>query len=145
MMPNRAMRIEHRIEIAAPVDRVWELTLDVEAWPDITPTVTRVEWLSAPPVGVGSAARIKQPGQRAKTWTVTACEPGRRFAWATRSPGLAMTGTHTLAACDAGTENTLAIDLQGPLAPIFGTLFRGLIRKALVAENEGFKRAAERP
>lgn len=138
------MRIEHSLEIAAPVARVWELTLDVEAWPDLTPTITRVEWLGDPPIAVGSQARIKQPAQRAKVWTVTALEPERRFAWATRSLGLTMTGTHDLAASNAGTINTLSIDLEGPLARLVGTLFRRAIRKAITTENEGFKAAAER-
>jgi hypothetical protein len=82
------MRIKHSIEIAAPVARVWKLTLDVEKWPDLTPTITRIEWLSEPPVRVGCQARIKQPGQRAKIWTVTEFEPERCFTWATRSLGL---------------------------------------------------------
>ena len=137
------MRIEHIIEIAAPVARVWELTLDVESWPRMTPTITRVEWLSAQPIGIGSMARIKQPAQGAKIWTVTALEPERCLAWSTRSMGLTMTGTHQLTATETGTTNTLWIDLEGPLAWIVGTLFGRLIRNALRTENEGFKAAAE--
>ena len=41
------MRIEHTIEIDAPVKRVWELTLDVESWPQLSPTFTSVERLDA--------------------------------------------------------------------------------------------------
>ncbi|MHC4973100.1 MAG: SRPBCC family protein [Planctomycetota bacterium] len=137
------MRIKHSIEIAAPVARVWKLTLDVEKWPDLTPTITRIEWLSEPPVRVGCQARIKQPGQRAKIWTVTEFEPERCFTWATRSLGLTMTGSHRLAASDAGTTNLLSIDLEGPLAPLVGALFRRPILKAIATENEGFKAAAE--
>ena len=139
------MRIEHSIEIAAPVARVWKLTLDVEAWPDLTPTITRIEWLSDPPIGVGSRARIKQPAQRAKVWEVTALEPERCFAWATKSLGLKMTGTHRMTPSEAGTTNTVSVDLAGPLGLLLGALVRGTIRKAITTENEGFKAAAERP
>ena len=103
------MRIEDSIEIAAPVARVWELTVDVESWPEFTPTVTRIEWLSPPPIAVGSKARIKQPAQRAKVWTVTDFEPERCFAWSTKSLGLEMTGTHRMEASAKGTVQSLSI------------------------------------
>ena len=57
------MRIEDSIDIAAPVERVWELTMDVESWPQLTPTITSVKRLDHGPLAVGSAARIKQPAQ----------------------------------------------------------------------------------
>ena len=137
------MQIEHNIEIAAPPARVWALTLDAESWPDFTSTMSSVQWVSSPPVRVGSQARVKQPGQGAKLWTVTRVESEACFAWTTKSAGLRMTATHALSAREIGTVNTLTLELEGPLAPLVGLLFRGLIRKALATENEGFKRAAE--
>jgi uncharacterized membrane protein len=137
------MRIENSIEIAAPVSRVWDLTIDVESWPEHTPTVTSVELLDDGPLAVGSSARIKQPAQRAKRWTVTAFEPQRRFAWATRTLGTTMTGSHLLAESPTGTTNTLVIDIQGPLARVLAALAGPSIRKAISTENLGFKAAAE--
>jgi uncharacterized membrane protein len=137
------MRIENSIEIAAPLSRVWDLTIDVESWPEHTPTVTSVELLDDGPLTVGSTARIKQPAQRAKRWTVTAFEPQRRFAWATRTLGATMTGSHLLAESPSGTTNTLVIDIEGPLARVLTALAGPSIRKALSAENQGFKAAAE--
>ena len=75
------MRIEHTIDIAAPAERVWALTVDVESWPELSPTMTAVERLDGGPLRVGSTARVKQPGQRAKVWTVTAVQPGRPVPW----------------------------------------------------------------
>ncbi|MGE0229837.1 MAG: SRPBCC family protein [Dehalococcoidia bacterium] len=137
------MRIEHTIDIAAPVDRVWDLTLDVEHWPQLTPTITRVERLDAGPMAIGSQARIKQPAQGTKVWTVTTLEPRRRFAWATKLMGNRMTGGHHLTETAAGTTNRLTVDIEGPLAPVLGLLLRGPIHNAIKKENEGFKRAAE--
>jgi len=54
-----------------------------------------------------------------------------------------MTATHRLTATAAGTTNTLTLDIEGPTAPVFGLLFRSLIKKALATEIEGFKRVAE--
>jgi len=55
------MRFENTIEIDAPADRVWALTTDVESWPAITPTMTKVERLDNGPFHATSTARVKQP------------------------------------------------------------------------------------
>lgn len=138
------MRIDHEIEIDAPIETVWDLTLRVEDLPTLTPTMTAVERLDEGPMGIGSSASVKQPGQRARTWTVTDFEAPTRFAWSTRALGMTMTGIHDLRRNGTRTTNTLAIELGGPLAPVLGPLLRRPVRQALATENEGFKRAAER-
>lgn len=138
------MRIEHSIEIAAPVERVWDLTMDVEAWPQHTPTITSVRRLEEGPMRIGSTARIKQPAQAERTWTVTVLEPQRRFAWATKAMGMRMTGGHDLQPAPGGMRNTLSVEIEGALTPVLGPLLRRTMLKAITQENEGFKRAAER-
>lgn len=137
------MRIGHTIDIAAPAERVWALTVDVESWPELSPTMTVVERLDDGPLRVGSSARVKQPGQRAKVWTVTAVEPGRRFAWRSRVFGTDMTGTHTLHPTEQGTANTLTIDMAGRGSGLVGRVMGRQIHRSLATENAGFKRAAE--
>jgi len=137
------MRIDNTIEIEAPVDRVWELTLDVESWPHHTPTMTMITRLDSSPLAVGSEVRIKQPAQRARVWTVAAVEPGKLFAWTARVMGTTMTGAHALAPSPTGTTQTLTIDIKGPLSRSVGALLRRSISKALATENRGFKEAAE--
>lgn len=137
------MKIEHAIEIAAPVSRVWQLTTDVEAWPSFTPTMTKVERLDEGVLAVGSRAQIEQPGQAPRVWTVTELEPERRFAWATRALGVSMVATHDLAPTDNGTRNSIAVHLPGLLGGFLGILLRRPLGKALAAENEGFRAAAE--
>jgi len=139
----RPMRIENSIEIDAPIARVWDVTLDVESWPDHTSTITSVERLDTGPIAVGSCARVKQPAQRSKVWTVTSLEPDKQFAWATKVMGTTMTGSHVLSSTATGTTNTLTIEIEGALAPIVGALIRLPIRKAIATENEGIKTAAE--
>jgi len=137
------MRIEHSIEIAAPVERVWDLTMDVESWPNLTPTITQIKRLEQGPLAIGASARIKQPAQRERTWTVTALEPKKRFSWSTKAMGMKMTGGHYLAPTTGGTSNTLTLDVEGGLAPVLGPLMRRTLLKSITTENEGFKRAAE--
>lgn len=129
--------------IAAPVEAVWALTEDVERWPDITPTMTAVERLDDGPLAVGSRARISQPRQRARVWTVTRFEPGRVFAWTTTAMGTHMEGSHQLEATEAGCVNRLVLELSGPTAGVVGRLLRRPLLEAITTENEGFKRAAE--
>lgn len=138
------MRIEHTEHIDAPVSVVWDLTLDVESWPELTPTMTSIERLDDGALGVGSEVRIKQPGQRARIWTVTDLEHQDRFAWSTSAMGMSMRATHQLAPSAEGTSNRLIVELEGRLAPLAGTLLKLPIRRALATENQGFKTAAER-
>ena len=128
------MEIEHSREIAAPVARVWALTVAIDDWPTITPTVTGVERLDEGPLQVGSRARLKQPGSPARVWTVTELEPERRFAWSTRVLGTTMTATHELEATHEGTRNRLRVEVSAWL----GFLLRRPIAQALAAENEAF-------
>lgn len=139
------MQIETSLDIAAPVATVWALTLDVEAWPRITPTtMTSVDLLQAGPLAVGSTARIKQPGQGSKVWTVTELATELRFAWQTVSRGLTVTGRHVLEPIDTGTRNRLVVDLEGPLSRIVGAFVGRSIRRTIETENHAFKAAAER-
>lgn len=137
------MKIADRVEIAAPCERVWELTLDIESWPSFTPTITSVERLDAGSLAVGAQALVRQPGQPRRTWTVTDLDVGRRFAWSTAALGTVMTGVHELAPTATGTLQELTVELDGRVAPLVGVLIRNSIRKALAAENAGFKAAAE--
>lgn len=138
------MRWTHSTQIDAPVDVMWRLTTDVEAWPATTSTMQSVQRLDDGPLRVGSQALIRQPAQAAAVWTVTALEPGHAFSWQSRRRGLTLTGTHTVTADGRGCRNTLELDATGPLAGPFGLLFGAVFRQVLRTENAGFKAAAER-
>lgn len=137
------MLIEHELSIEAPADVVWDLTVDVEGWPALTPTITSVERLDDGPLRVGSQARVKQPAQRAAVWTVTRFDEGERFEWEAEVLGTTMVGRHVVTAEGPHSRNTLQIEMTGWSAPLLGALAGGRIRKAIATENEGFKRAAE--
>ncbi len=138
------MRWESTATIDAPVDEVWRLTMDVENWPAITPTMTTVRRLDEGPLRVGSRARVKQPGQTAAVWTVTRLDERREFTWETRRMGLTMSGSHLLEPAGAGCRNTLVLDVRGPGAGLFGLLFGRLARRSIETENAGFRAAAAR-
>jgi uncharacterized membrane protein len=140
------MHVTHSIEISAPIERVWELTVDVERWPQISPrTMRSVQRLDDGPLRVGSSALVKQPGQRATVWTVTELDAPRRFAWSARVLGTQMTATHELTATHvlsangATVTNTLVVEAKGWL----GRALARPVAAAISHENDRFKRAAE--
>lgn len=49
------------VEIQKPADHVWAVMLDVERWPEWTPSVTSIQRLESSPFAVGSRALIRQP------------------------------------------------------------------------------------
>ena len=136
------MTITHELIIEAPVPDVWALTVDVEAWPAMTPTITSVQRLDTGPLRVGSTARIKQPGQSARIWTVTTLEPNEAFAWETKVFGMRMIGGHRLEQVGEGCRNVLSVGMSGALSGIVEGLLERQLRKTIATENEGFRRAA---
>lgn len=139
------MRVEQSIRIEASPEVVWEVTRDVERWPEWTPTVTSVRRIDRGTFGPGSRARIKQPLQPESEWVVTEFEPGRRFAWETRRTGLSMTGTHEIIPEGSGTRSVLRVDAAGVLARLLWPVLRPAVRRALFDENRGLKRRCEQP
>ena len=111
------MRYQDELLIQAPIERVWALTLDVERWPDATPTITEVARLDDGPFGIGSQARIKQPAQSARVWTVTRLEEPVCFEWETTVGPIRLRGGHHLSAEGDGCRNRLTLDIRG-----FGSL-----------------------
>lgn len=142
--PSRAAwTIEHRARIDAPPELVWSVTIDVDRWPEWTPTVTSVVREDSGPLRVGSAVTMKQPGQPAARWVVTELVDGQRFAWETRRRGLRMVGAHDLTPDGAATINTLRLEASGWLARMLGPLLRRAVRRALAAESDGLVTVCE--
>ena len=136
--------IERSVDIATPPDRVWAAMADVERWPAWTASVTRVERLDRGPFGVGSRARVRQPGFPAAVWTVTALEPGRSFAWRSAVPGLTSVAVHRVdPAGDNASRVTLAVTWSGPLAPVIRLLAGKRSRRYVELEAQGLKRRSE--
>jgi uncharacterized membrane protein len=129
--------------VDAHIERVWQLTLDLEALPSITPTISGVERVDAGPVQVGSRARVAQPGLPARIWTVDEIDAPHRFVWSTRLLGVRMVGVHELASVgEDRCQLTLTIRFEGRGSGLVGRLGRRSISRALAAEAAGFAQAA---
>jgi uncharacterized membrane protein len=137
------MSVTHEIHIAAPPERVWAVTCDIERWPEWTPTVTSVTRKSQDEFGLGSVARIKQPLQPESEWTVILFEPERRFAWESIRTGLRFVAVHELLPDDSGTKNILRLEATGFLAILMRPILRAAVGRALRQENRGLKARCE--
>lgn len=137
------MIFEHTADINAPTSTVWALTIDIENWPSLMPTVTSVERLDVGSLQVGSAARLKQPGQRPTVWTVTNIEPENHFAWTAKLVGVSTLAYHRIESTPSGCRNTLGLELTGRGSRLLGALVGRRMRKVLEVENDSFRKASE--
>jgi hypothetical protein len=137
------MRVSHAIDVHAPAEVVWSATVDVERWPEWTPTVKSVRRLDSGPLKPGSIVRIRQPMQPTADWVVTRVVEGQEFSWETRRGGLRMTATHRLVGEGSMTRNVLHVDARGAVAVLLWPLLRLATGLALSQENRGLKRWCE--
>ena len=113
--------------VAAPVDRVWDLLVEVAAWPEWGPTVADVE-LGTSRIGAGSRGRVRTPVGLWLPFAVTSFEPGRSWWWSVG--GVPATG-HVVRPVPQGTEVTFTVPWWAPgYLPVCALALRRLERLA---------------
>jgi hypothetical protein len=147
------------IDIAAAPERVWQVIVDIESWPQWTKSVTDVKRLDSGPLQVGSRARLKQPGLPPLTWELTELQQGVQFSWACRLPGVTATARHEIIApeppeppepsepsepSEPASRLELTTTWAGPLAGLVAALNRTRTRRLLETEANGAKARSER-
>ncbi len=137
------MKVQHLIEIEAPLELVWAVTVDIERWPEWTPTVHRAKRLDDGPLDLGSTARLKQPGLPEADWTVTELSRNLRFRWKSRVRGISMTATHELTARGKATLNRLSVEVTGLAGVLLWPLIGRSAKQSLERENAGLKTFCE--
>ncbi|MGH9044905.1 MAG: SRPBCC family protein [Acidimicrobiales bacterium] len=138
------MEYEAERSTDASAAAVWEAFTDIEAWPELTPSVRTARRLDAGPLRVGSRARVKQPGLLPTTWRVIDLDLGRSFTWQTRALGITTTAGHKVFESRAGTRLVLTLRQTGPLAGVFSALYRRRTRRYVDLEAQGLVAAAEK-
>lgn len=87
------MRDSVTVHMAAPPERIWDLVSDVTRIGRYSPETFEAEWLdgaTGPAVGARFRGHVKRNGRGPTYWTtctVSACEPGREFAFGVGSSG----------------------------------------------------------
>lgn len=135
--------LKRSVEINAPADRVWQVMFDVERWHEWTASIRSITLLEPGPLRVGARARIRQPKFPPVVWRVTAVDPGRSFSWESRSPGMTVTGRHSVEPVGAASRATLELQYEGILGGLFAALTRRISEHYVALEAAGLKRRSE--
>jgi len=131
--------------IPAPIEDVWAVLIDVQRWPEWTPTMRTVELLDDGPLVPGSRVRIAQPRLPVLVWTVDEVRPGEAFSWVSGPAAGRTRATHELSVLpDGGTRIALGLDQRG-LSAVFGALTTGLTKSYLRTEAESLRRYCSVP
>lgn len=132
-------------QISASPDVVWDVLIDIDHWPTWTPSVRTAQRLDHGALGVGSRARLKQPGMPAMVWEVTELAAPSVFTWQARTPGVTTVAVHRIVPePGGGTTLTLEVRHTGPLAGPIRALTSARTRRYIGMEAAGLKQASER-
>ena len=135
--------LQMSIDIEAPPERVWDTTIDIERWPEWTPTVRRARRLDSGPLGVGSRVRIDQPKLPPTVWVVDALEPRRMMTLKSGVPGMRVIAHHRLEPKGKGCALTLSLRFEGLFGGLLARWTRDLNHRYLAIEAGGLKRHCE--
>jgi hypothetical protein len=137
------MRNETTVSVQAPVEALWAVVKDVEAWPKLTESMTSVERLDGGPLRVGMRVKVHQPKLPAATWKVTELVENERFVWKARGLGFSTTAAHEVASTEAGSQLTLSVEQSGLMGGMVGRMWKDLTDRYIALEAAGMKRRAE--
>ena len=145
--------IEATVEIGAPIDVVWEVLTDTDAFPEWNPFLVRVDGRFVE--GERRAVRFSPPGGRATTMRprVLVVDPPRELRWRGHLgvPGL-FDGEHRFTLEALGPDRTRLVQAEqfgGILVPLTKSLLRKT-QQGFQAMNDALRtraeaRAAQRP
>jgi uncharacterized membrane protein len=129
--------------VDAPPAVVWKVLIDVEAMPEWTTSMSRVEILGGAPLDEGSRVKIRQPKLLPAVWTIEQWRPPYSFSWTSRQPGSRIVASHLIEPDGRGTRVTLSIEMQGSTAGLLWRLTKGRSRAYVDAELAGLVARAE--
>ena len=133
------------IDVAAPADRVWQVTSDVQRWFEWTPSIISVKRLDDGALKVGSRAWVRQPKLPPAFWKVTSVEPGRSFTWVSAGPGFRVVANHRVEPTPTGSRASLSLDFEGIFGGALGRMTKDINERYLDFEAKGLKARSENP
>jgi uncharacterized protein YndB with AHSA1/START domain len=138
------MTYRSAIDIDAPPELVWLVLMDVERWPEWTPTVTTAKRLETGMFRTGSNVRLKQPRMPETLWRVSSLTPQEAFTWTSSSRGVNTVARHVISAREGGgTRAEGHLRQTGPLGWFARLFFARMTKKYLEQESQGLKKRCE--
>ena len=138
------------VAISAPAEQVWQTLMAVEAYPEWTASMRRVERVSGPaPTGpapdlrIGEQVRITQPRLGTMTWTVSLVDANRRFDWAAKRGLVTITASHTITPQPEGVTLELTLTAVGLGSGLASRLTRRMTERYVAMEAAGCRARSE--
>jgi uncharacterized protein YndB with AHSA1/START domain len=130
-----------RIEIAAPVDAVWEVLTAIDGWPSWNPQVKAASLEG----GLREGAEFRwKAGPGTITSRLTDVEAPRRIAWTGKTMGIKAIHVHTLEQLDGGTVVSTEESYDGLVSRLFRGRLQPVLDDALVTGLQHLKAEVER-
>jgi len=141
-MPSTSV-VESSIVIAAPLEAVWQYTIDVNRWPKWCPTIQAANVQDADQLSMGAEFSLKQPLQPKRRWQVIEFVPKHVAAWRTIDEKACFLARHVLVDKGTSVESTLQLRFVPTWWPL-QSLLTLAFKAALSRENRALKVVCER-
>jgi hypothetical protein len=131
------------VDIEAPLERVWQVMIDIDQWHEWTDSISSVKRLNNGPFAEGTLVLIKQPKFPPALWKITEIVPLKSFTWTSVGPGMHAVASHRIETVDRKTRVTLSMDYQGFLGAAFGRMTGGITERYMAMEAAGLRKRVE--
>jgi uncharacterized protein YndB with AHSA1/START domain len=139
--------------INAPQESVFQTFTDLRRAPEFIPAIKTLEVLTEGPIGKGTRwreMRVMMGKEATETMEITEFDPPRSYAVEARSHGTHYRSTFRFSPESGGTRAEMTFSGRPEsgwakaLGALVGWAFKGMLRKALEADMDALKAAAER-
>jgi uncharacterized membrane protein len=137
---NAPLVARGEIVIDAPLEVVWNLQTDFQAWPEWQPNITTVSMEGD--LALGTIFRWKASGIKIVS-TLQEVEPMQRLSWTGVSPGMQAIHIWTFERVDEGVRVFTEESLSGWFARLLKLFDRQFLEKSLSESLQTLKRTAE--
>jgi hypothetical protein len=129
------MLSHHTVQTDNDAVALFALWASAHSWPRWDPDVVWVKFEG--PLAIGSTGSLRPLSGPPTRFTVTALERDRRLTTSSRMPGARVTFDHVAQATANGSEVTVAVTLDGPLARVWSRILRKGMADAARRNIEG--------
>lgn len=134
---------QHTLETTARPENIWARWADPSTYPEWNDAV---EWARLDgEFRAGSLGELKTHSGSPMAFTLTDVEEGRAYSDLTRLPFARLRFIHRLETTEMGTRLSHRIEVEGPLAWIWGLILRSKMKAALPIAMRKLARLAEHP
>lgn len=139
-------------QVAAPLQETFDVFTAIEKSEERIPAITKLEMLSEGPFGNGTRwreTRLMMKKEATEEMWVTGFDPPKSYTVEAQSHGSLYQTLFTFEPSGSGTQVTWSFDATAQsffakvTSPIFGLLFKGMMRKCMLEDLEALRDVCE--